>query len=464
MFDLILKNATLVDPLNTRQGSYDIAISEGRIALVQPQISAPARAERDLSGLHVMPGIIDTHVHLSSLLGGRYGHRMLAATGVTFALDMAGSVKDVLAVARDHGTGLTIGVIDALRPGGALESAYPSEAELDAALSRLLQNGALGLKILGGHYPLCRDATATAIRLAANRGAYAALHAGTIEAPKATSASIAESIELAAGHPLHLAHINSYVRDESFAGGEAACRMLAGLPNIWSESYLAPFNGFSAGCSNGVPNSLIAANAAREFGNPATEAGIAQTILQGDMYIHTVCDGRIVLRTGEEGLAAWREAQTMIGASCMVNEPEPRMHLVSAKDENGAFFVDCLATDGGGIPRNDICERGLGLVRLSALSLSDFVVKASVNPARMLGLGRKGHLGEGADADITVLDMDRLAPVMSLVEGQILLDGDKINALPTKVLTTPQGRAAVQDCGLAARVVEFGSLLPAKSA
>jgi dihydroorotase len=46
------------------------------------------------------------------------------------------------------------------------------------------------------------------------------------------------------------------------------------------------------------------------------------------------------------------------------------------------------------------------LVHAKRISLPDLIVKYTVNPARLLNL-KKGTLGIGADADVTVFDLDR---------------------------------------------------------
>lgn len=64
-YDLLLKNGHLIDPLNKIDGKMDVAISNGKIAAVEPDIN-PALAQKvvDLAGLIVTPGIIDIHVHV----------------------------------------------------------------------------------------------------------------------------------------------------------------------------------------------------------------------------------------------------------------------------------------------------------------------------------------------------------------------------------------------------------------
>lgn len=64
-YDLLLKNGHTIDPLNNIDGKADVAITDGKIAAVGPDIDpALARKVVDVSGLYVTPGIIDIHVHV----------------------------------------------------------------------------------------------------------------------------------------------------------------------------------------------------------------------------------------------------------------------------------------------------------------------------------------------------------------------------------------------------------------
>ena len=63
-YDLLLKNAHVIDPANQIDAPMDVAISTGRIAAVSADIAAgDARQTIDLAGLYVTPGLIDIHVH-----------------------------------------------------------------------------------------------------------------------------------------------------------------------------------------------------------------------------------------------------------------------------------------------------------------------------------------------------------------------------------------------------------------
>jgi dihydroorotase len=64
-FDLLIKGGHVVDPKNGVDAVVDVAVANGKIALVQANI-APSRARTvaDAAGLYVTPGLIDIHAHV----------------------------------------------------------------------------------------------------------------------------------------------------------------------------------------------------------------------------------------------------------------------------------------------------------------------------------------------------------------------------------------------------------------
>ena len=73
-FDLLLKGGRVIDPKNSRDGVFDVAIKDHKIAAVEASIQ-PGRARRVLNveGMIVTPGLIDIHVHLFFTAGNPGG-------------------------------------------------------------------------------------------------------------------------------------------------------------------------------------------------------------------------------------------------------------------------------------------------------------------------------------------------------------------------------------------------------
>lgn len=65
IYDLLLRGGHVIDPRNNISAPMDVAIAGGKIARVAAGIPpAEARRVADVSGLYVVPGLIDMHVHV----------------------------------------------------------------------------------------------------------------------------------------------------------------------------------------------------------------------------------------------------------------------------------------------------------------------------------------------------------------------------------------------------------------
>ena len=158
MWDLILKNGHVVDPLNNRNGVMDIAIENGKIAAVGENLCGKARTVEDCEGRLVIPGIIDPHLHLGSVFGGPHGFRMAALSGVTTCLDMAGPLDDILAHGKTDGAGINVAILDGFDPDSLYQTKNPNREQIKRFIDGAVEGGAVGVKLLGGHYPLDVDA------------------------------------------------------------------------------------------------------------------------------------------------------------------------------------------------------------------------------------------------------------------------------------------------------------------
>ena len=63
MYDLLIKNGTVVDGTGAPRFQADVAVKDGKIARIAPEIAEGAETVIDARGLVVAPGFIDTHTH-----------------------------------------------------------------------------------------------------------------------------------------------------------------------------------------------------------------------------------------------------------------------------------------------------------------------------------------------------------------------------------------------------------------
>jgi len=64
-YELLIKGGHIIDPKNKVNEKMDIAINQGKIALIAKDISSSfAKKVIDVKGLYVTPGLIDIHVHV----------------------------------------------------------------------------------------------------------------------------------------------------------------------------------------------------------------------------------------------------------------------------------------------------------------------------------------------------------------------------------------------------------------
>ena len=451
-YDLLLKGGRVADFLTKVDSTLDVAIKQGKIEQVGEHISPDDAARTvDVSGLVLLPGLTDLHAHIAFERFGGNAFAMLARAGVTTALDCGGPFDQLLSDAKQYGTAINVACIQMIKPGVTVSGTDPSSEEFGDVLAKWSDRGALGLKLLGGHYPLTPEATARAIEVCNEQRAYVCFHVGTLATGAGTLTSFREAVGLAQKNHLHLAHVNSYCRGQVL--GDPIPETLEVLttldnsPNLISEAYLSVFSGSPGKCINGMLESLGPRNSLRMAGYGGSEEEMSRAILDGFAgVVASVGDDNIVLH-GKEAHDYWRAKETDVTCTFPVTPASTRFLLATTKDKQGRFIVDALSTDGGGIPRNFLLSKGLALVHMDAITLPEFTAKTSYFPAQVLGLKTKGSLSAGFDADITVADLDKRCAVMSFVGGKpLMVDGVIVNTEPT-IVTTKRGAGFLRSEG-----------------
>ena len=91
MYQILIKNGTVIDPANNIHDVLDVAIEGGKISAVLKNIEAESVNEVDASGCIVVPGLIDHHSHVYPLAKiGIPAESVCFSSGVTTIVD-AGS-------------------------------------------------------------------------------------------------------------------------------------------------------------------------------------------------------------------------------------------------------------------------------------------------------------------------------------------------------------------------------------
>ena len=141
-YDLVIRGGRVIDPSIRLDSVVDVAISGGRIAAVDRNISVDATEYVDARGKLVVPGLIDIHTHCGRTAEGP---GMVLQDGVTGWID-AGSqgadhIADVLAIARKApqqcGVLLNIGRAGILPEGDTMDV---TRADVAAARSAIAAN------------------------------------------------------------------------------------------------------------------------------------------------------------------------------------------------------------------------------------------------------------------------------------------------------------------------------------
>lgn len=464
-YDTVLTNLYLVDPASGHDGEASIAIAGGRVAAVASSnsvegLEGQGREIIDCEGLTAVPGLIDLHTHLTPSVGGSAGgFHMLAKAGICTALDLAGPAREFFPTMAANGSGISVATLEAVMPGENVSGASASRGELDDFVSRSLDAGSLGVKLMGGHFPLTPESSREFVAAAAAQGAYCSWHAGSTESCN-TTVSLREVLDSAAGNFIHVPHINSYCRGMTKPWQEEvreAFDLLSAHPNAYSEAYLSESNGTNFVFNEeGKMKSNSTGRILEYHGFENSPEGLEKAIRAGFARVTIPRGLETVPIYGEDAVAYWNEHGRDTTGGFNVNPPLPRIALCVEKTGDGDFCIDAISTDGGAIPRNAIVSHGLALVALGALSLSDFVRKASYNPSRILGLKDKGSLSVGADADVTLLDVSARRPVMTMSGGVVCMYKGMVTASGGTVITTKRGEAAVLGHGLRTYVADPG--------
>lgn len=119
--DLVLRGATVLDPVAGIDGTYDVVVRAGRVAeLATPGVAAEGLEEVEAEGLHAFPAFFDPHVHLRT---PGQEHKEDIETGSRAAA--AGGYCGILAMANTEPPVSSPGDVEALREAAREAASVP---------------------------------------------------------------------------------------------------------------------------------------------------------------------------------------------------------------------------------------------------------------------------------------------------------------------------------------------------
>ena len=389
--DLIVRGGVVVLPNGIER--LDVGVAEGRVALLGPELAGPAREEVDAGGLHVLPGMIDAHVHFNEpgrtqWEGWETGTRALAAGGGTCVVDMPLNAHpptiDGASFELKRESAEATALVDFALWGGLV----PGRLE---RLDELAACGVVGFKAFMANSGINDFRSVDDLTLYEGMARAAAL--GRMVAVHAESDAITRALAARA-----LDGGRSGVRDYL-----ASRPVVAELEAISRALVLAEDTGCAlhvVHVSTGRGVALVAAARARGVDASCETCPHYLVLTEDDVEeLGAVAKCAPPLRSPAEGAALWGAIED--GSLPMVasdHSPAPA-ELKTGTDFFGAWggisgcqsTLELLLTEGHH-------GRGLPLAAIAEL-LSGFV-------ARRFRLPGKGRLEVGADADLALVELD----------------------------------------------------------
>ena len=412
-YDLLIRNGIAVLPWGAE--TVDIGVRDGRIAELGVPASATADNTFDASGLHVLPGLIDPHVHFRdpgdpSIETISTGSRGAVLGGLTAVFDMPNTsppVTDAEQIAAKRAHVDEVAWCDM----GFYVGGTKTNAETLAGLETL--PGVCGVKIFAG-------SSTGSLMVEDDENLERVMRSGrrTISYHSEDEYRLRERKELfAAG--------SDYATHFQWRDVETAMRCTRRLMTIARRT--------------GRRAHILHVSTADELSYLKDYRDIASvevlanhlTLWAPDAYdsLHGYAVMNPPIRGKEHYEAAWAAVRNgtvdTIGSD---HAPHPR----AAKEKP---WPDCAS---GLTGVQTIVPIMLDHVNAGRLSLSRLVDLMSAGPARVYGAVGKGRLAAGYDADFTIVDMkaDRTieAARMATACGWTPFDGKRVTGWPTTTI------------------------------
>jgi dihydroorotase len=413
MNSLLLTGGRVIDPANHLDAVADLLILNGKIAAVGKDAAtqAPGEIERfDAKGKIVCPGLIDLHVHLrepgqtakENIATGTAAAARGGFTSVVCMPNTSPAIDNAGTVALIHERAVQHGVVNVFVTGAITKNIAGEEL---ASIGSLKRAGVVAITD-DGHCVQNNELMRRALE-----------YAKMFDLPVMDHC---QDYSLVTDGVMHEGYWSIAL---GLRGWPAAGEEMIVARNI----LLAELTGARVHCQHlSAAGSVALLREAKKRGVPISGEACPHHFTLTDAAVSGSekfwgNDGKILAKFQNGDIPEWPAYDT----NFKMNPP-----LRSARDREAILegladgTIEILCSDHA--PHCDYekevefdyapfgitgLETGLALalmqlVHAKRISLPDLIVKYTVNPARLLNL-KKGTLGIGADADVTVFDLDR---------------------------------------------------------
>lgn len=384
---ILIRGGRIIDPANERESEpLDLLLVDGKIARVGSNIFVDDARVIDATGLLVVPGLIDMHTHFRE---PGQGHKETIQTGTRAAA--RGGFTSVATMAN------TQPVVDS----PAIIRQVIHQAESDGIINIFpMSSVTLGLQ---GEELADIEAVVAA-------GAVAISDDGKpIKNPEIMKQALIHCKEHGISIISHCEEIEESHINWVMNAGDTSLRLgLPGLPGSAEELMVERDINLAEDTEGHLHIAHVSTAGSVELVRRAKNKGVNITA-EATPHHFTLTD----------------EAVEKHGANAKMNPPlrtQKDVDAVIAGLSDGA--IDAIATDHAPHAQEEkdqeIAKAPFGVIGLETcvplvitqlvnqgyLSVSEAIAKMTVNPARILNIN-KGTLSEGADADITIIDMQK---------------------------------------------------------
>ncbi|MGK6317718.1 allantoinase AllB [Neorhizobium sp. DT-125] len=429
--DLVIHGGTIVSPDTEYKAS--IAIKGGTILAIGGRTAMPKAVDYlDATGLHILPGAIDVHVHFRDpgypqKEDFASGTAAAAFGGVTTVFDMPNTlpaISDAKSLADKHAIASAKAHVD-----------YGLYAVLGedslANVDELIEGGIIGFKLYMGNTfgripSPTTGAMLEAFEIVAPTGKRISLHAETNSIMERREARLRQ---MGRTDPLaHLAARPAVVATEAVARAAILAEWTGARIHVLHISSAAELRPLAEAKARGVD---ITGETCPQY-----------LLLSSDDYeaMRGVIRVNPPVREAENQDPIWR---ALVDGTIDMIATDHAPHAPEEKTREDIWTVDC------GFPGVET-QMPLMLTEIARrkASLSDYVRWSAENPAKAWGLfPKKGTLMVGSDADIAIVDTDLQWTINdAAIQSRAKISpwhGMKATALP--VHTIVRGRFAMKD-------------------